>query len=1036
MRWCAQRLRWPPGRPDGHDAEAIDQPPKPRRRRALLVVALLLVLVLGPDWALRSGAAFDLLGPPLLDLAAERCGIEVSVGRLELRLIGAAATVRDLEVRTSTGARLLSLRRAHLELSTLGLLGGRFVVKEAFLDRPRAILRLGDEGWLDRPRCSVSSPPPGSDALAPPLRIVSVTLRGGGLEVIRDGTRVDLDGLELALDRTPSGSRIELSARTASVASPRIDPPLPLSGPQLQGWVDGPLTGPTGFRLERLWLEAPGTTVEVRGLVDERLRYTLQVGARARLDALAPYLSAPISGQLDLSAEVRGAGLELAYEGIVDATRVRIDRRDLGRRTRIELAGDRSGLDLTQVRVDLGPGRGTALASGRLDFDAKLSLRAEATARRVSFARLMDAIGTDGVWTDFAGTGTSRVSGTLRPVRLEGPFDFSLGGVDVWDGPWTRSRSQARMLDVVPARVRGRWTFTRDALDITSARIETERSRGEASALIHHQSPRYLDIEAHFDPINFVDLGPVGGARLAGIGRLDAELGGPFEALGARGTVDLEAVSVGQVPLGAAEAEVRWDGERTLALDAVRGRIGSAVWRGKVGLRFEGDVPVALRGEVIRGRLGDLMLPLGLPSSGVDGEVRGRFDLEGSVTRWTGPVNLEVTDLSVIGQRFDRGRASGRLDRGRVVVEEAMMLRETESRTATVSGAGWLDFARRELDVQAAVRGMPAGALDPLAAILPRLSGDVDGALKLKGSFRKPEGRARLQLSGAAADGRPLGPIDTRIRFIDGRAEVRASAPEVAADLDARVQLVPGLTYTSTLRLSRSDLPTRLGDLLGLPLSGDTTARVRLRGRLTQPGRSDGAVELDALRLASVGVEVRLDGPRRFGLQDGQLELTSLSLSGEHLQLNAQGEVGPRAVELDVDGRLQLGVLSRWLESLERASGRLGFVGHLRRGRSGLEFVGRGDVGGGALEIRGIQNRLSGIEGPLTFSQSSVIVDGMVGRWAGGQLGVNGSIRLEDLRPERFAIRGRIERARPRIGLALADLTGRVDGAVDRKSVV
>lgn len=1038
-----------PERPSGwssdrrlcHDGGTIDVRRKSRRWRrrlrfALLVAALALLPVL-PEWALRSGTVYELARAPLLAAVESACGVQVELDRVEAGVVGTWVRLAGLRVRTSTGTPLLAVESAELDLSMAHLLSGAVFVRTARVVGPQAWVRVEDGVWKDRPRCFGAPGARAEAGLRRPLPAIAVgqaSLFDGRLRLDVDDTRAAVLDLDVDLRDTRAGLRLSVDTAEVELTASGATSWRGL-GPRALVWIEGPINRPTGIRLERLELESPALSLAGSGRLDPAMTYRGRLTARADLGQLEAHLPrAPsLAGKVTLTATVAGSGTDPHAYAALEADRVVIGKRHLGRQTRVEVRADRTGLDVNRVRVDLGRRGGRAEVTGRLDFAPGLPIRAEARAEAFSFARLLDAIGTKGVWVDFAGTGTSQVEGTLQPFRLEGPFDFRLTGVDVWQGPWSRAERRRRMLHTVPTRVQGQWVFTKNALDIRGARVRGAESRGVASAFIHHQSPKYLRVSADFARLDLAELGPVAGLELEGRGPLIGKLGGPFERITAEGSLDFKGLKVGAYPLGAAQAKIAWNGKKNFDLDDVRGRLGSVGWTGDVGIRFAGDVPVSLRARLLGGRLGDLLIPLDIgvgTRRAVQGRVSGRVELDGPIPRWSGPVRLDVRRFRAGGLTFPEGRLRASLDEGRVRVRR-LELRRGAGEPPVVRAHGEVDVAGRSLVLSSTVSALGLGEIEPLAAAAPSLQGVVDGALRLSGPWTAPSGEGRVEVRRVRSGEQPLGGVRGEVRLRDGLARVRAAAPAARVAVDGEVRLDRRLTYTASVVATESDLPTRLGWALGVDVEGTASARARLRGALLEPEQSEGDALIRALELKGLGIRMSLTEPRKVELRDGHLELDRVVLAGPMLRARVSGRAGRGELDLDLGGTLDLAILPEWLRSVERASGRLRFEGSLGRGKAGLVLVGRGRLEGGAVEIQGLRNRFSGIEGPLSFSQSGVVAEALSGRWAGGALRVSGSVDLEGFALGRFALRASVSGARPRIGLGLAELSGRLDGEVE-----
>lgn len=1015
---------------------------QPRRRRFLRLVALLSVLgglTALPEVALRQGWAFELLRGPLTGWLQDACGLELRVERVRGGLVGTWVRLEGLEVQSAAGAPVFTADDIELDLATGHLLGGVLRVQAFRVERPRGLLRLREGRWIDAPTCGAgpsetSEEPP----RWPPFSVWRAEIFDGRLEVEMSDARASLERLDLQVREVGRGAEIDLDVDEVRVEQDGAEAWRGL-GPQARIELALPPDRARRLSLSQLRLASPAASLEARGFIDDGMNYRLAVLAQTQLERLESHLPAspPLRGLATLSATVAGAWLAPVLQASVRLEGVHVADKNLGARTDIRVRATPDGLDIERVEVQQSAGGGRAIASGHLDFDSSLTLRARADTRQFSFARLMASLGTEGVWVDFAGTGHSEVTGTLRPLRLEGPLAFDLTPVRVWKGPWHRARRLPQLLQTQPTRVTGRWTFTDGALDIRGAKIRGKQTRGVATALIHHGDPEYIRIDTDFSRLDLDEVGPVAGLALSGTGSLIGTLSGPFSDLRASGLTELKAIRVGQWPLGDARARIAWDGKDQLDFGSIEGKLASILWKGSVGVDFAGEAPVRLRARLLGGRLGDLMFPLEVPprSRGLlGGRVAGTVALDGPVERWSGPVDLRIRDFEGGGLAFPLGGLRAELRDGRVRIHEAQLRREADG-DPVVEARGRLDIEARTMTLTASVAGLELHELPSLAALAPTLNGTVDGALRAEGPWFEPRGRGALEVRSVRAGERGLGSGRAELELGGGMARVRASVPAASMGLSAEVRLDDGLGYSASLALQQSDLPTRIGIALGAGIAGASTARLNLQGSLLEPMRSNGRAELDALSLAVGDIELDLRRPAVLPIERGIVRLDDVSLRGPVLRADVSGYAGVSTLNLDVEGGLELEVLPRWLTSIERSSGRVLFNGSLVRGSDGVVFDGQGEVEGAAIEVAGLRNRISGIRGRLSFSKSGVSAEALTGRWAGGKLNASGSIGLQGYSLGRFSLRAAVRDARPRIGLVFAELSGRLDGAVDVEGV-
>lgn len=980
---------------------------------------------------LRSGYGARWLKDGVLTQLEKECGFELRFDRVSAQPFRARVIAEGLSSSRPSGLTWLTVDRIYLDLGFWELVSGRVRVEGLDVDGLQADLRMSESGWRDMPTCL------GGGGSSEPTKIPDMEVGDLSIENARvhvewpDGGTVDVSGVEL---RATGGEEVlwaELSAGSATVA---IAGPAQGQGQlELKGRLLGPLNAPRRVQLDALDLDFAG--VSISAVAGSRLdgpfsEAELRVrGELAGLIALAPELP-PGQGRISLDLEGRLRGLDAGGQAHLRIDGLELGDKAIGGTVQVDARGDLGGVQIERVDVDLGA-MGHVAARGQISVEPGFGARFSAETENLHFARFMAALGEKDVWVDFPATGSTKVAGTLLPLELEGPFDFDVPRLEVFDGPWHAPgpRRAERLLDVVPIEIGGRWTFTDSDVLIANAHLRTARSRGTTNARIHHSDPGSVAVDMHFERLNLDDLGAVAGIPFAGVGRVDGRLAGRFDNLGAQATMDLEGVAIADIPLGAASAEVTWDGGDALDVRSISGRLGSIRWLGDVGVSFEGESPVKVKGELLGGEVADLFLPLDihLPAGALEGRVRGTFELDGPVDAWSGPVRLQLNRVSTYGQRLGAGGLSGRLVRGKVVMDRLTLAREGSE----VAAEGWLEPESTALSLTATTRGLELGDIDALAASLDTLSGKLEANARLSGTLTALEGEVTARVEELGMGSKRFGAARARLDLTPGEARLRSSAPGLGASFDANLRLDADAIYDARLRLERSVAPELMAAVAGIDLRGKVSLEARLEGSALELGASSGTVDLEHLGMRGFGLEVETRAPTRLPVSAGVLRLDGLELRGSDLRLAASGVLGPGVFEMGLDGRLQLSPLSRWIPTLERASGLTTFSGRLLQGSSGLELLGMAEVAHGSMEWRGVPHRFTNLRGHLTFTRASVSIEDFSTRWAGGVIRGRGSMVLEDLVPNGMAFQVDVEGVRPNLALAWMDLSSRLDGHLE-----
>ncbi len=1020
--------------------------PHPRLSRWLKRVAvgftLLLIGAVGMlIWASRTGRAVEMVRHEILTELRERCGVEATFTDLKLDPLGRDLVLRDLVIWDAGGAELIAVKSTEVSVAFWPLLYGRLQLSKVELREPEAYLRINAQGELvDAPACLG-----GADEAGEPMNfgVTELVVSHGRFALdVYDALSAQLlsaqlDDIEVVL-RSGYGGVMGMSVAVDDSDIVFRGRPMTLTRFRVDGRLEGLLARPRAAVIDNLDLAFDGVQVGGSAKVDLLGPvYEAKLVVDAPLSVVNQYLPSapPLGGHAKLDVALAGAVIPRA-SGELIVRRGRIDDFKLGDRLRARFTLDDQGVQLRPAILDLGDGQLTVKA--RLAFDAPLTVRFDARTRRLPLARVLDAVGTEDVLADFLGTGRTVLRGTLRPLSLEGPFDFAIRDLVVGDRPWTapaRFRRAAaeldpeqRMLWIRQGAIAGRWQFGEPGLELSGVRVQTGTTSGEASAYLPFGKEGKMRVDASFPSFDFADVGPIAQIPFAGRGSLEANIAGPYERIGATGRVSLAGAAVSDSRIGDIKANVRWYDQRRLAFTQATSRLGRSRFDGQVGVLIQGAVPLDISGRIRRGRIEDLFIPFNVDPrdwGAVAGAMDARFDLQGPITRLTGPVEAQLGEGQIYGERWQRGRVVGRFEAGRVVVE-GLELRKYGGR---VLGTGSFDPQRGDVKVIARTRGAGLQSLDLIRSSQERLTGGMVARAQIGGSVHGLTGTVSVALNDVRA-----GPVELGRGRLFGRlsgATMRFDGEglEGAAQTRGTLMLTDGLPYRARVDLKNVDGPAIVAGLLGHRLwRGNTTLRGNLSGGLIEWRRSNGRLEVDEARLETARFTLGTTAPAVLTLSRGTLATDRLLLGGPQSQLTVRGRLGASLVDLRVGGRVDLAVAELIGPSIEKASGQLRLDAAMGGTPSALNLVGAGRIEGGMLKWRGLENRVTGFTAKLTFSQSSVLIDESVGRFAGGRLGVKGAIQLERFFPQSVALQVDLRQVRPRFSTRTVDVSGVLSG--------
>ena len=1008
-------------------------------KQIAVLATLLLAIAAGVAvWGFRTGRAVEFVRQEILTELKTRCELDAEFKDLRVDPLGRDFTLTDLIIRDKGGRRLLAVTSAQASVAFWPLLYGRFQLKQVALLAPQAHIRVIEGRLVDLPACV--EPMEGSGA---PINLGVSELaveRGRFALDVDDQLSAQLDDIGVVLT-SESGGGMSLAVGVDDTDIVFRGRPLNIARFRLEGRLEGLLSRPRAVVVDALDVRTGPIRIGGSGKVDLLGPvYDAKLQVAAPLGVVNEYVPEAPALQGDAALDVAVAGTMLFFprvSGDLTVQRGQIDDFKLGDRVRAQFAVDDTGIRLLPATVELADGE--VSVRGRIAFDEAMSVRLETRTRRASLARILDAVGNRDVTGDFLGTGRTTLRGTLRPLVLEGPLDFKvrdlLVGAQPWNHPLRIGRAAAeldpsqRMLWIREGQIAGRWRFDKKGLDLSDILVATGTTTGVASAYLPFGKNGKMRIRAEFPNFAFEDVGPIAQVPFAGRGRFEATMSGPYSKVGATGRLSLRGVEVANAPLGDITAQTRWYDLRRLDFTDVQQRLGSTQFAGRVGVLIQGAVPLDISGRITEGRIEDLFRPFrvdpaawGSPS----GKLEATVDVQGPVTRLTGPVDARLGDGEIYGERWQRGRVVGRFEAGRIVIEGL----ELTKYRGRVLATGFLDPNRGDVEVIARTRRMNLQSVNLIRANQERLNGNMVARVKVGGSVHGLTGTVSVSLSDMKAGPVPLGRGRVYGRLHGATLSLTGDGLEGAAQLKGDVMLTSGLPYRADIDLKNVDAPAIVAGLMGYrSWRGNTTAQANLSGGLIDWTYSSGQLQVEDARLETPRFTLGLTSPAALTLDRGVLEAKErLSLGGPQSQLTVRGRFGRGIVDLRVGGRVDLAVAELIGPSIEKAGGQLKLDAAVGGTLDVLNLVGTGRIEGGTLKWQGIEDRVTAYTADLTFSQSSVLIDKSAGRFAGGRIGVTGSVLLEKFFPKNVALQVNLRQARPRFATRTMDVSGAVSG--------
>lgn len=981
-------------------------------------------------WAFKTGRAVETMRQEIAVELYERCGVEAEFKRLTLDPLARKMDLEQLRMRHVGGDEIVAVDEAIVRLELLPLFYGRLQLDAVDLLRPRARIEFVDGVPVNLPECV--RPKDDTESAPIVLGISGLSVEQGKVAVaIDDLFEVDVADLNVSLKPGPS-SGVDL---TMSIDDGRVQVGTAthaLTRVRLEGHLEGLLSRPRAIVLEQLAiglgrLHAQGSgSIDLLGPV-----YEAKLGLDLPLEAVEEFIAdvPKMKGLAKLDVSVAGTFLDPRAAGRIRVDGARVDAFRLGDALSVDFSADRRGVKLNEIDVKIGDGaiRGT----GRIAFDEHYSIEVDTTEESVSLARVFESVGIEGAWVDLLGDGTTKLSGTLNPVLLTGPFVYDLSDARVYDGPWDRpGPTRKLMLGIDSAHATGSWRFAVEGVALNDIALTSGASEAYANVEVRFGDKGGVSIQTNFPTFDFVDLGPIAGLQFSGFGTMSGEVRGPFDDIVGVGAFELADIEIGGIPFGEGSGTVRWHDVAALDVSGIQGRLGESRYEGTVNVTLADEVPLDIAGSITTGRIEDLLIPFGV--NGKDwgdptGKLTARFDLTGPVTRLTGPIDMRVESAAIVGETTQGGNLVGRMEQGRVVVDSLQL----EKHGGRIYGSGWIDPNRGNVQGRLRTANAKLQSIDLIRSTQPNLDGDLDVRFEIGGSFMGVTGTIAADLRNITAGHVKLGDGAFLGKMRGANVEYTAIGVRDKMTASGVIGLGRGMPYTAKIAYTDVAAPNIVSGLQGhQDFRGTVTGTADLTGSLIDWHLSSGKLYLERGVLDLEGVHLETSAPARFTMTEGVLDTKRLGITGPRTRLTGEGKLGAHVIDMKLSGRIDLAIAELMNENVVKAGGNLLVDATLGGTPSALTLVGAGRIERGLLEWAGFENRITAMTADLTFSQSTILIDRAVGQWAGGKIAMNGNVLLEGYLPKRFTLNLNVTDVAPRMSYPTVDLYGVLTGGI------
>jgi len=678
----------------------------------------------------------------------------------------------------------------------------------------------------------------------------------------------------------------------------------------------------------------------------------------------------------------------------------------------------------TSIRDDFG----RVGLTGRIRFDDTLATEVKADLDEVELARLLDHVTVDSSKVLMKMNGQIRLTGSLKPLALDGNLDLKVHDFVVRDASYLAQKANI-ILDFNRAKVVGGLAINDKAVKVKSAVVDLPNTKIAVNARFAFDNTWSLDaVSGSFD---LDDLGHIAGFRMSGRGPLKCRIHGIYDDPVVEGEADIAQMRFDKYRFGRIRAGVWFQTDRLVFSRLEVERNLSRYRMEEATLKFGGPngLEIFTKASLQRLALPDIFATFNLLGPELE-QVLG--DLSGTVVLhyrerpflFTVDVDLVHSNVSLYGERFGDGTIRGRYRNGEYVLDEMLLAK----------GDGIISLTGR--------RG-PDGALDLLLVgesvdlrdINHPWMRKADAQAKaqlvavVKGTQKSPEGTITLRVGPMIHAAREFGPTNLR-GFIHGN-RITIEGEAFGGDV-AITPFDPGKGTGTWIDIGNGawNLEAKVhelelaGFLAVSDVAGKGQTSIRYGGEAHVAGGPGakgligtclegygpaaagiiGCLRAESLTFRAAGYQFENDQPITLALLGDRIETNRAVFQSPGATVAFSGGAdldGPRRfrVRFLIDLRLAAPFLS-WTNDI---SGLLEINVNLYGTWDRPSLLGFGNLREGMLSIKGVPHRIDGVSGRLKFGMNRVTFDGFTGSFADSRFSLVGEMLLMGFRPSTYS---------------------------------
>lgn len=777
------------------------------RRLARLAFGCLLlgitVLVCAGVYA-RSEDAAERLRRTVVRIGSAHLGADLYVRNLEIeQLLPPAVVLREITLHDAAGMPLGHIDEVRLALDRLPSTR-KLVIRSLQITNPSVRLAV-EAGKLRDFAALMNGKKPGPGAGQPlKVQLGALQVDGASARITLDpaGLAVVVDGVDLAFQQDEAGNGSgHLGAQTIDLSLGPLRERATLE--------------PSNFTVEsgvvtvgESAVELASGRIEIGGVIGlpsppgapntKPLSYGLTARAALELPQLREvFPDLPrMDGTVDAAVGLSGQGKQPLVTFNLQVQQMAVH---LTKPRPMVLKGEdaslighfRDGHVVIEEESALRWGGGTIKPHGWFDLREAMPFEVDLEIRGLKLEQALDSATVPGSWVTMGIGGTARIEGHAKQFAATGSGRLNVWDLVVGDRAWDGGTQRTEMLRVPRATVTTRLSMTGKHLLMSPTTIRGPHGTDlDVSCDFLFLKPLGLVIDVRsrtFDTRDLLDT--VTGLKVQGLGQIVANIEGPSNDLGIRGTIELDDFTFLKWPFGRVGGDVRWHAREDLEFLSLRGRRGKSDFESEVRVRFADtrlggtrerlEVSIDARVPEGYGYAEDLLPIFFGDSIAASGPVHGWTQLAGVPSALNGEAEVHGHEMSYLWETFARVDIGARVEEGRLHIDKG---NATKPNGDALRVAGWL-APGGDLDFTFRLPGMAIRELDPVRALFPGapssdlvelaggtgvwVDGQVSGEVEVRGNLKNIQLDGTVELDDFIYRGTHLGDSKLSLKIRD-----------------------------------------------------------------------------------------------------------------------------------------------------------------------------------------------------------------------------------------------------------------------------